>query len=149
MYDHNFNILVKRLTTTCFIVLLSALFLFINSPSALAVGLGISPSKLYLEPTSGSGTVSTRLTVVNTESTTTRYRVYVQDTDFRDCFDIEPSEFMLQPGTTTSVDIRYRPSNELPSSERAYICVVTLPVDAEQGSLRIGAGIRVPILFND
>jgi hypothetical protein len=146
VYKHNFNISVKSLTTICSIVLFSALFLLVNSSTVLAVGLGVSPAKLYFEPIRGNEEGNAQLTVMNTDDTATRYRVYVRDADYRDCFDIEPSEFILQPGKNKSVSVRYCPSNDMPVLEKGYICIVTLPAD---GGLKIGAGIRVPVFFND
>lgn len=144
---HYFNISVKSTTTVCSIFLLSALFLIVNSPAAQAVGLGVSPSKLYFEPVRGNKAGSAQLTVMNTEDTTMRYRVYVRDADYGDCFDIEPSELLLQPGTNKSVSVHYHPSNDTKVLEKVYICIVTLPADEETGTLRIGAGIRVPVFF--
>ena len=110
----------------------------------MALGLGVSPGKLNELP-AGNEAASGYITVMNTNNTTTRYRVYVQGKDCRDSFKIEPSEFLLQPGANKKVEIRFQPANEIQIEEQIYICVVILPAS---GGLGIGAGIRVPVSFN-
>jgi P pilus assembly chaperone PapD len=127
-------------------LVLSGMFLLLTSAPVSALGLGVSPGKLHMESPQENETASSYLTVMNTNSTVTRYRVYVQSTDQRDNFTIEPSEFLLDPGTNKTVEVRFHPDDTPQIMEKAYICVVTLPAS---GGLRIGAGVRVPVSFDD
>ena len=147
MSKHNFNIPVNRVTKiACALLVLSSIFLILTSAPVSALGLAVSPGKLVMEPPQENQTASSYLTVMNTNSTMTRYRVYVQSPDQRDDFTIEPSEFLLTPGTNEKVEIRFHPDNAPQITEKVYICVVTLPAS---GELRIGAGVRVPVSFDD
>jgi hypothetical protein len=90
-------------------------------------------------------TASSHLTVTNTSTTVTKYRVYVQRPDQRDNFTIELPEFLFGSGMNEKVEIRFHPDDAPQITEKVYICVVTLPAS---GELRIGAGVRVPVSFD-
>jgi P pilus assembly chaperone PapD len=143
---HNFNIPVNRVTKiTCSLLVLSGALLILSSTPVSALGLAVSPGKLHMESPQENQTTSSYLTVTNTNSTMTKYRIYVQTSDQRDNFTIEPSEFLLRPGTNEKVEIRFHPDDATQIMEKAYICVVTQP---GSGELRIGAGVRVPVSFD-
>jgi P pilus assembly chaperone PapD len=127
-------------------LVISGILLLLTSAPASALGLGVSPAKLYMETPQQNGTESGYLSVMNTNTSATKYRVYVQSPDQRDDFTIEPSEFILSPGTNKKVEIRFHPDNAAQITEKVYICIVTLPAS---GGLRIGAGVRVPVSFED
>jgi hypothetical protein len=127
-------------------LVISGVLLLLTSAPVSALGLGVSPAKLYMETTQQNGTTSGYLSVMNTNASATRYRVYVQSPDQRDYFTIEPSEFIINPGTNKKVEIRFHPDSASQITEKAYICIVTLPAG---GGLKIGAGVRVPVSFED
>ena len=126
-------------------LVLSGILLLLTSAPVSALGLGVSPGKLHMESPQENQTANSYLTVMNTNSTEAKFKVYVQSTDQRDYFTIEPSEFLLKPGTSEKVEISFHPDNASKITEKAYICIVTLPAS---GELRIGAGVRVPVSFD-
>ena len=147
MSKHNFNIPVNRVTKiTCAMLIVSGMLLLLTSAPVAALGLAVSPGKLFMETPQENETESSYLSVTNTNASVTRYRVYVQNPDQQDDFTIEPSEFLLNPGTNKKVEIRFHPDNTSQITEKVYICIVTLPAS---GELRIGAGVRVPVSFDD
>jgi hypothetical protein len=98
----------------------------------------VSPYRLDF-PVTGS-TASARLNIFNIADANVRYEIYVQEEQYKSWFEIEPSAFGLQPGTSQTVELTVRPSENEKGQHRAVICVLSLASDGESAT----AGAKIP-----
>lgn len=113
--------------------------MLVYTASALALSVGVSPGKLAFSVQPGGTEINT-LNVVNQDSETSDFEVYVEGEN-TEWFTVTPDKFTLSGREQESVEIALAPPITAPPQEYdATVCVVSLTPGAD---LRIGAGIKV------
>ena len=125
---------VKSFVVVNSLVAISFLF---PPPSALAIGVGVTPSELNFNIRSG-GSSNAVLYVINTGGNETRYKVYADE----GWFSISPAEFSLAPQANREVQITASPPLFSLSNYSTYVYVVAVNPSSQ---LQVGTGIKVPI----
>jgi len=121
-----------------FCLLIAIVFLF--PVSLLAAGLGIAPRELSFDTHIG-GSTSKTLYVINTGDSKADYEIYV-DEEYKDWFDIAPSEFTLVPDEVKEVEVIASP----PLFSRGnYAIRLYVAATNPSPQLGMGAGIEVPV----
>jgi len=120
------------------VLLLSIAALLLFPWSALAAGIGVAPGKMEFSIRPGSMATQT-LYVINQSDQESLFQVYVEG-EKEEWFKITPSEFILGPQATKSVEIGVAPPLTATESHDFSILVVSLPPDND---LRLGVGVKV------
>jgi hypothetical protein len=120
--------------------LLVTMSYLLSPPSALAIGVGVSPKELNFSIRSGGSTKAT-LCVINTGDREARYKVYV-DEEYEGWFDISPAEFSLASQAYKEVQIAASPPLFSFSDHNTYIYVAAINPSSQLG---MGAGVKVPV----
>ncbi len=115
------------------------------APTALASGIGVSPSKLDLQaPAQTTG----QLTVANPTADAQTFQIYAPD--FPSAITVEPNDFALGPGGRKTVSIRVdakRLSAEIQNRAGApfvtSLDVLARPLDKK--NLAVAAGVKIPL----
>jgi len=127
-----------RWLLTAFCLVIAVMLLF--PVSLLAAGVGIAPRELEFNTYLGSSANET-LYVINTGDSEAEYEIYV-DEEYKDWFDIAPSEFTLVPAEVKEVEVIASPP--LPShgdyAIRLYIIAANPSLQ-----LGVGTGVKVPV----
>jgi P pilus assembly chaperone PapD len=107
--------------------------------SALALGIGVTPGKMYFSVRPGDSETKT-LHVINQSDQQTEFRIYIEDEE-AEWISITPDRFMLDARNTENVEILVSPPLLTTPQECDFpICVVSIPPDSD---LSIGAGIKL------
>lgn len=137
--------LPKTIVTKLIMILSLVGIIFISFPdSAMALSVGVTPGKLEMNLSEEH--TSSSLYVINSDSKTSHYKIYVANTSYKEYFNIEPAEFDLPGNSTMTVNINIQDNCALPDNFIARICVISVSPDS---GLKCGAGIRVPVYVNN
>lgn len=124
------------LTAFCLVIAIMLLFPI----SLLAAGVGIAPGELEFNVYPGRSANET-LYVINTGDSEAEYEIYV-DEEYKDWFDIAPSEFTLVPAGVKEVEVIASP----PLFSRGnYAIRLYVAATNPSPQLGMGAGIKVPV----
>ena len=136
---------LKR-TSIKLIMILSLLgILFFTFPdSAMALSVGVTPGKLEINLSEENA--SSSLNIINSDSKTSHYKIYIADAAYEQYFNIEPSEFDLPGNSTKIININVQDNCNLQYNFTARISIVSVSPDS---GLRCGAGIRVPVIVRN
>lgn len=106
----------------------------------LALGLGVTPGALKFE-TGPVRPASQSLEVFNQTDATCAFQAYV-DEEYSDWVTVEPSEFVLGPSKSHTVDVTVSPRLSAAQEHDFVVYVVSF---ARGSNLRIGAGVKIPV----
>jgi len=121
---------------TAFLILILVL---LNPPLGLAVGIGVSPSRLDYYATSDSP-ISKGVYVINTGDVRTQYDLYF-DQQYQSMFTFSNNGFQLEPSTNMEANVNYNPSlNPSRTDFSTYLYIKGVEVGKT-----LQAGIRVPV----
>ena len=120
-------------------LLLILTFLMLFPAPSLALGLGVSPSRLDFSIDSGSIARET-LHVINDSDEEAQFQVYVEG-KYKKWVSITPRQFTLSPNLSEDVEIAVEPPLDTSGEHDFAVCIVSLSPDS---GLCLGAGIKVP-----
>ena len=121
------------------ILTLPLLCLIMLSSQVFALGIGVTPGKLNFDVSPGS-TISQTLNVVNQSDSETKFRIYTDD-DFKEWFNIQPAEFILQAHKTKDVEIVVSPP--IMAKQNLHSTTIYIISTPPESKLQLGAGIKV------
>ena len=122
------------------IITLLILIILASFPAqVLALGLGVSPSRLSIDVSPGD-IAREMLYVSNSSDEESQFQVYV-DEEYKEWISITPGQFILAPNLNEGVEITASPPDNV-SGE--YDCIVYVVSTSSGADLQIGAGIKIP-----